>query len=255
MNRATSFEPNRKRLLYEIVLDSIFQALVEGRIAPGERLPEERIARDLHVSRSPVRQALQEMARQGIVVLTPQVGAYVSTWTVRDVEDFGRLRALTEGLAAAQAAVRIEDLGLESIGQAVERLNRAIADDALMEIIESDIDFHRAVVRGSQNTSLIHAFAAMELRIHMFLVIQKYLYPSVDGQRDAYHHHYGIYQALSSRDADLAQERMKDHLIRATANLVERMNRIHAEKSASRFPLILDNILLSRRPETIRRTV
>jgi DNA-binding GntR family transcriptional regulator len=250
-----SLEPNRKKLLYSIVLDSIFQALVDGRIVPGQRLAEERIARDLNVSRSPVRQALQEMARQGIVELTPQVGAYVRTWSVQDVEDFGRLRALTEGLAAEQAAVRMDAAHLETIGQAIGNLNRAIGDNALVDAIEADVEFHRGVVRGSHNTSLIHAFEAMNLRIRMFLVIQKYLYPSIVGQKDAYDHHYAIYQALSSRNAELAHERMKDHIIQATASLVERMNHIHAQENASRVPMILDNILHSRRPEAIRRTV
>jgi DNA-binding GntR family transcriptional regulator len=255
VNASNSLDSNRKKLLHEIVLDSIFQALVEGRIVPGQRLVEERIARELNVSRSPVRQALQEMARQGIVVLAPQVGAYVSIWSVQDVEDFGRLRALTEGLAAEQAASRIEEHRLTSIGRAVEALNEAILNDALADIIASDLSFHREVVGGSHNTSLIHAFEAMDLRIRMFLVIQKYLYPSLAGQKEAYVHHDAIYTALLQRDANLAHERMKSHILKATATLVDRMNCISAEKEASQVPLILDTILLNRRPEPMRRTI
>jgi DNA-binding GntR family transcriptional regulator len=252
---ANSLRPKGKKLLYEVVLDSIFQAIVEGKIMFGERLAEERIARDLNVSRSPVRQALQEMARQGIVALTPQMGATVNTWTVQDVEDFGRLRALTEGLAAEQAALRMDDSRLMAIGQAVDALNEAIVSNELMETIEADIEFHREIVRGSKNVSLMHAFDAMELRIGMFLVIQKYLYPSPGGRKEAYDHHCAIFEALSQRNAPLSHQRMEDHVLKASAILVDRMNHMYAEKKSLQTPPILDTILLHRRPETVRRAI
>ncbi len=237
--------PGRKPL-YQDVVESVFESLIDGRIVPGERLAEHRIAAELGVSRSPVRQALQEMARQGIVVLIPEVGARVTTWNATDVQDFGRFRALTEGLAAEQATLRMQPSELESLASNLADFHAAIENGVLRETIEADIAFHKTIAHASHNTSVTLTFEAMQLRVRMFLIIQKHLYPSVAGQKDALSHHQAVYKALQERNAGQARELMAYHIQSATAGLLERMQKGAAGTGAPEVPPIVDNILRGR---------
>ena len=101
------FVPPDTNLLYKDIITSIFHAVLHGYLKPGDRLVEEKIAQELGVSRSPVRQALQEMERQGIVQLLPRKGACVAKWNMTDLEDFSDVRVLLECKAAEQASQRI----------------------------------------------------------------------------------------------------------------------------------------------------
>ena len=89
--------------------DLIRQAIVEGRVLPGERLKEEELAQQLGISRTPVREALLILQTEGLVEASPNRGATVRSYELPDLEDMYELRALLEGNAALRAATRIDD--------------------------------------------------------------------------------------------------------------------------------------------------
>lgn len=250
---ARRFVPPESKLLYEDIITSIFQALVDGRIRPGERLVEENIARELNVSRSPVRQALQEMARQGIVVIVPRIGASVSTWSAVDIEDFGRLRVLIECLGARQAAVRITPEELEALDEWVARMAAAMRAKDLNALIDSDIGFHRAIARASHNASLIQIFDSMVLRIRMFMVVEKHLYPSAIGRQQSLAAHNAICRALSDHDEQQAHDTMQEHIGSSAQNLLKRMNSGSVAQGRSDLPSLVESILLNGQTRRRRR--
>ncbi len=238
------FELSSNQLLYQEVIKSIFRALVEGHIKPGERLVEAEIAQELSVSRSPVRQALQEMARQGIVVLIPRIGASVATWTPKDIEDFCRLRVLIEGLAAEQAASRIEEAELQGLCGWTEAMRSALTRQNLEDLIESDIAFHRLVVQASHNASLLQTYEAMVLRIRMFMIVEKHVYPSHAGHEISLATHQSIYGALKNKDAK-ARALMEQHITDSAAGLISRMKTDNGALGRSDLPSIVESILQS----------
>src|SRR5438309_11120403 len=85
----------------------IREAIVDGRLEPGRRLKEEELARELGISRTPVREALLVLQSEGLVAAEPNRGASVRAHDAADLDDLYQLRALLEGYAARRAAPRI----------------------------------------------------------------------------------------------------------------------------------------------------
>jgi len=235
------FDAPEVELLHQAVISSIFRSLVEGRVKPGERLAEGTIAGELGVSRGPVRRALQEMANQGIVELIPRRGARVANWTITDFENFSRVRLVLEGLAAEQAASRITSDELGKLLALSDVIREAAEKKAVQQAIDADIKFHYQVVKYSGNQPLIHVYELMLLRIKMFLITEKSLFPSEFGYEHALKKHEALCDAFRRKDASLAKQLMVDHINESATGLLSRMRDSSGEKIDSRGA----NILLS----------
>src|SRR2546421_6975169 len=99
----------------------IREAILDGRLPPGQRLKEEELARELGISRTPVREALLVLQTEGLVDAAPNRGAAVRSHDVDDLEDLYQLRALLEGYAARRAAANITDAALPALWASCER--------------------------------------------------------------------------------------------------------------------------------------
>src|SRR5712691_6146739 len=99
----------------------IREAILDGRLQPGERLKEERLARELGISRTPVREALLILQGEGLVEASPNRGATVRTHDADDLDDLYQLRALLEGFATRRAAARVTDEALERLRESCDR--------------------------------------------------------------------------------------------------------------------------------------
>ena len=103
----------------------IREAILDGRLEPGQRLKEEELARQLGISRTPVREALLMLQVEGQVVATPNRGAVVRVHTADDLDDLYHLRALLEGHAARRAGARITEARGASAARELRPLRRA----------------------------------------------------------------------------------------------------------------------------------
>src|SRR5437870_8767566 len=101
----------------------IREAIIDGRLEPGRRLKEEDLARELGISRTPVREALLMLQAEGLVVATPNRGAIVRVHDAEDLDDLYQLRALLEGHATRRATPRISDEEIESLHESCERFD------------------------------------------------------------------------------------------------------------------------------------
>jgi DNA-binding GntR family transcriptional regulator len=124
---------------------ALHEAITSGRLAPHERIKQEQIAAELGVSRTPVREALHLLEREGLVRLVPRRGALVLGFTAADVRELYELRELLEPAAAALATARAtEDERAE-----VQRLARLT--EKRRNAFDSNRDFHRAVCHPCAN--------------------------------------------------------------------------------------------------------
>src|ERR687884_94343 len=101
----------------------IREAIVDGRLAPGARLKEEELARELGISRTPIREALLILQAEGLVDAAPNRGATVRAHTAQDLDDLYQLRALLEGFAARRAAARLTAEQLEELWASCDRFD------------------------------------------------------------------------------------------------------------------------------------
>ncbi|HSP74486.1 MAG TPA: GntR family transcriptional regulator, partial [Gaiellaceae bacterium] len=125
--------PPLNRSAGDAAADLIRQAIMDGRLRPGQRLTETGLAKDLGISRTPVREALRVLQTEGLVESTPYQGSTVRTYDVEDLDDMYQLRALLEGHAARRAAQRITRDGVEQLRESCARM------EALREATEESV--------------------------------------------------------------------------------------------------------------------
>jgi DNA-binding GntR family transcriptional regulator len=197
----------------------IRNAIVEGRLEPGQRLKEEELARELGISRTPIREALLMLQAEDLVVATPNRGAIVRVHDADDLDDLYELRALLEGHATRRAAERISASELEALQAGCDRFEALPAED-LRALVRENLLFHNAILDIAASARL----AAMVRKvIELPLVYNSYRWYSPDQKRISVHYHWQIVKALAAGDADRAELIMKEHVFEARDVLVARV--------------------------------
>ena len=205
----------------------IREAILDGRLEPGHRLKEEELARQLGISRTPVREALLMLQVEGQVDATPNRGAVVRVHTPDDLVDLYDLRALLEGFAARRAAAQIDEEDVARLRESCDRFDALSPEEELRELVRENLLFHSTIhdAAGSARlASMVHRV------IQLPLVYKSYIWYSPDQKRISSHYHRQIVNALASGDGERAELIMKEHVFEARDLLVARLR---AEESPS----------------------
>lgn len=138
----------------------IYDRIIEGWYRPGERIVEQRIATELGISRTPVREALRRLQATGLVVYEQNRGVAVRTLSREDVKDLYELRASLESLAAERAATRADVEDIRTMDEAIEAFNTALSEvpslglEAVRRLNVANRLFHDSVVSASHHQML-----------------------------------------------------------------------------------------------------
>jgi DNA-binding GntR family transcriptional regulator len=200
--------PNARDTVY----GELRRRLMAGAFMPGERLREEHVAKELDVSRTPVRQAIERLEADGLVKRDGRRGTVVLGWLDRDIDEAFQLRLLLEPYAArvaAQHASTAHIEALEAINQSM--LEAAISDDAdrVERVQRHNNQFHHALLDAAQSArvrSMVDSLLDLPIIIGSF-----YFYTREDMLRSV-EHHRDIITALRARDAAHAETAMRFHL-------------------------------------------
>ena len=210
----------KQGLIRDDVLSSLRGAILDRSYRPGEHLIETELARRYGTSRGPVRDAIKELAQEGLVVIQAHKGAVVATFSAQDILEISELRILVEGHATRLASqnANAEDLALLQV-KYDEMQSLADAGD-LKQLVEKDIDFHREVCRLSGNSRLLKLWSSLASQIRLFLVLtdQVYFEPQYIVET-----HRPILEAMYRRDHAAAEEEIKRHLAEAAETIVQGM--------------------------------
>jgi DNA-binding GntR family transcriptional regulator len=148
-----------------IVAAEIRSRITTGRLPLGARISDKKIAAELNVSRTPVREALVQLQSEGLVVMRPQSGTFVFDLTIEEVRDICATRAILEAGAIRLAAdARSADL-MARLGLLVGRAAIALDDGDLVLCDELDCQFHEGIVAASANAYLIRAYSGISDRL------------------------------------------------------------------------------------------
>jgi len=182
------------------------------------------------------------MARQGIVELIPRRGARVKIWSIEDVLDFWRVRVLLEAEAAELAAARINPDEVTELREITKKMCEASTSGTVEEEIEWDIKFHKQVVNSSRNETLISLYNSMELKIHMFMVYEKYISGSQRERLELTKEHIPIVEALENGDGNLSRNLMEANVSAAVEALVNRMKEAGSDEEINDFSALFEEI-------------
>ncbi|MFF3393484.1 GntR family transcriptional regulator [Streptomyces sp. NPDC002669] len=206
---ATNKDRFRKTLISDQVYELLRQAIVEGDLAPNDRVVESEIARRLGVSQAPVREAVKQLAREGLLMHIPRRGHFVVEISSKDAEYARQVREPLERLAARLATENLTEEHLAELDGLVERMRAAAADNDVSRFRDADIEFHTTVGRISGNPFLTRMWEVLEPSLRALRAISD---PLFEGDRQAMADEHGrLVNLLRDGDADKAAAAFADH--------------------------------------------
>ena len=200
-------DPVARNVLSAQVKDRILQWILEGELAPGSRIVETRVARELGTSQAPVREALRDLATLGVVEMQAYRGARVRRPTKKELVEAMEVRAELEAMAARLAAPRMTEECLVELRGLMDDMRKWADSGDAHEHALKNTEFHAAVVRASGNRTLERTWSMLEPFARTYVTATV---PGIDlhwlGSR-----HLPIYEALEARDPERAAESMRKH--------------------------------------------
>lgn len=187
------------------------QRVVGGHYSPGQQLKEEPLARDLGLSRTPVRTALRRLVEDGLATDNAGQGIRVAEWSDWDVEETFQLRMLLEPYAAFLAARRGGSALLEKLQASNQSMQEGIAAgrDGIAQVQAANRDFHHALLEASGSPRLRAILVTM---IDMPIIRRSFYIYTAQEMEQSLHHHQDLTLAVRAQDGDLARQVMQLHL-------------------------------------------
>ena len=205
-------DPRRRRRgsLADEVVTYVRDLILAGSLKPGTKIDQDAIGEALDVSRSPVREALVILGREGLVEVTPRRGASVAHLTPDDIIDHYELFGVVAGRAAAMAAVSLKDDEIAELAAIHERFERDSGED----LSELNNAFHRVINAAAPRRT-------RWLLQHLFRSVPSRYYEFIEGwDAHAVQHHAAILEAITARDPEGARRAMEEHLHQSGAAAV-----------------------------------
>jgi len=199
--------------LQERTYQAVRTALLKGTYMPGDRVYEGAIAQALGVSRIPVREAFRRLQQDGLLEVRPHYGVYVASIPIEEIEDVYRIRGALEATAAALAAERMSEAEIRDLGQIVaeQQLAARSAEPLPREpvsVVQAD-RFHHAIHVGARSPRLLTMLEQLYAQVTHFRNLTLRL-PGRAAVSAA--GHAGVYDAIRTHDAGLAQQLMHRHI-------------------------------------------
>jgi DNA-binding GntR family transcriptional regulator len=213
---------------YELVLERLRDAIIDGTIRPGEHIKTADIAREMGVSRMPVREALHRLEVEGLVLMQPYRGIIAAPLSVDGVRDAYELLSVIEGLAANKAAESITEEGCADLDLILEQMDQALTAKDYESYFRGNRRFHSEICDWYDNER------AHEILVHLWNYVHRlrlvYI-PSAARFAEARREHKAIVEALRQRNST-AEELLRRHSENAGAEILRQV-RAHPLEQAT----------------------
>jgi DNA-binding GntR family transcriptional regulator len=195
---------------------AVKEAILSLRFEPGTPLVENDLAQQLGISKTPVRDALQELEREGFVTRIPFRGTYVTEVTVTDIVEFFQLRAALEGFAARLAAPLLSDDELEQMDHDLAAAAAALAEGDLARCSSLGQCLHNACLDKAGNARLASITRNLDDHVRRLRILSDRISGRLNKSAQE---HRRILAALQRRDPGGAEEAMRGHLLSVLQDL------------------------------------
>ena len=187
--------------------------ILDGQFSINHRLDEQEIADRFDVSRTPVREALRQLASAGLVEIKPRRGAIVVAVEPSKIGQSFEAAAELEGLAAGWAAARASMVEMVQLTEAFEACDQALGVDDADAFATANRNFHDTIANLAKNESLTAATRLVRVQTAPFQRVRFHL---EDERRMSQSEHAEILKAVCQQDSDAAKRAMKNHILRAS---------------------------------------
>jgi DNA-binding GntR family transcriptional regulator len=201
-------KPLERKVLRHEIKKIIADAIVNGDLAPGDRIIETKIARELEVSQAPVREAIRELEQMGLVETQPYKGSFVRLIRGQEFSEAYKLRSLLEGYAARITAENINEDLLKKFKKLVEEMYRCAEEEERFEFIESDVAFHELIIKSTESDLFFRVWSLVNMIYLPFLTFVK----STMSLGELVLQHERILDAFVKKDPEAACKAVQMHI-------------------------------------------
>lgn len=206
-----NFDIQNHKPLREMVYEELKMQILTGAIIPGTRMMEIELAEEMGVSRTPIREAIRKLEKEGLVTIEPRRGAYASMISTDDMVEILEVRQDLEGLAAYFAADRMSTEQMEELKQVSDNYNDAVTRGSMEDMIKYDTRFHRIIVDSCHNKILVQMIEQLQELVLRFRYIY---YDNFKRAENMPEEHEAILTAIASNDAEKARQAADVHIDR-----------------------------------------
>ena len=206
-----NFDIQNHKPLREMVYEELKMQILKGSIIPGTRMMEVELAEEMGVSRTPIREAIRKLEKEGLVTIEPRRGAYASMISTEDMVEILEVRQDLEGLAAYFAADRMTDAQMAELREESERYNDAVKRGNMEDMIKHDTRYHHIIVESCRNKILVQMIEQLQELVLRFRYIY---YDNFRRAENMPEEHEAIIAAIAEGNADKARAAADIHIER-----------------------------------------
>ncbi len=219
------FKKQKKTTLAQQARRTIRKAIESGKLKPGEKIAEPKLARQMGISRFPIREALRSLEKEGLVTSESYKGTYVSQTSERDIYELYSLRELLEDFALLLLMADLNDSKVKVLESVLASMKQAARAQNHEKILLEDFNFHRKICELSGHNKLLTVWLNLKRQIMAFLALEKPLFSTPN---DYVATHDPVMKAIKSGETEKARKALKQHLDLAYNNLVQRIKQRRA---------------------------
>lgn len=214
--------------------EAIRGKIVRGELQLGEALTEGSLAQDLGVSKTPVREALLALKREGLVEVRPRVGTFVFQMSAVHVQRLSEMREILETAAVGYAITRNRKALLKELGTVVARMEAALKRSDFGEYRSLDGRFHHAFLTNSHNPYLVECHSLVAFRVQ---ALRNRLSLDANLNRASLREHQRLVQLIEANEIDEARFLLRAHIRKTEEHYLKLL-----EQPATELSTDLDNI-------------
>ena len=215
----------RPLTLREKIVEFIKDAIINGKLQPGERVPEHDIADSFGISRTPIREAFRQLESEGFITVVPRKGAVVSSITPQDVSDFYAIKSLLEGYAARQACIKFTAKDVKKLETLNAQMQRSAQKGDVKGFFKLDNQFHDTFLALCGNEKLLQILHQM---VEQFERLRIAALSLPERMARSIKQHEEIIAAFSAKDVELIEKLVRENAEFSAQVLAEKL----AEKLA-----------------------
>ena len=227
--RDMGFQTIEPRNLVEQVTEELTRAIVSGRLLPGQRLGEAEVARQMGISRAPVREAARLLEQRGLLTSQPNRGFSVRHPTLEEVDELYGLRLCIESYAADEMLKRRDDF-IQPLRRQFDRLLRAAQEKDGAAVVREDLRFHLLLCELSGNRRLHRIFADLAGEIHLIIALIGQI---INDPEQLAMTHRPLLEAAERRDGEGLQKEIDYHITVAWQEVRALFRERHAQAATT----------------------
>lgn len=204
--------PSLEKLAY----DTIKQAILTFRIRPGETLVESDLARQLGISKTPVRESMSRLEKEGFIVKIPYKGYTAAPISAQEIVEIFQVRAALEGTAASLATPQLSVTDLAQLTELVARHEQALAGNDNETAASANRHFHQFIIQKAGNLRLVQILANLEDHLQRYRLLAAY---QAGRPQKSVSEHHQVVTAFEQHDGPAAAAALSAHLLSVLEDL------------------------------------